>query len=365
MHGSAVIGGFIRASKVINESFNCRFVNLGTSAAIEDIGRNNLRKAGRYISLIWQVNKQLITFRPELCYLTPTAKGPGFYKDALIITLVKLFGAKTIYHYHNKGISTRQERFFDNILYSFVFRNSNVILLSKHLYPDINKYVLEERVYYCPNGIPEIRDERDRVKVGERCDEITLDKSKGDRRVIEILFLSHLIKSKGVLILIEACEILKNRGLAFYCTIAGADAEETKQSVETIIAGKGLSSFISVVGPKHGEEKTDLMICADIFVHPTFSDCLPLVLLEAMQYSLPVVSTFEGAIPDVVESGVTGFLVPQRDAAALAEELELLIRDPELRHVMGVAGRAKYERQFTLEKFENKMKDILEEVGNS
>ncbi|MDT8375045.1 MAG: glycosyltransferase family 4 protein, partial [Bacteroidales bacterium] len=97
--------------------------------------------------------------------------------------------------------------------------------------------------------------------------------------------------------------------------------------------------------------------------HPTFNDCLPLVLLEAMQHSLPVVSTPEGAIPDVVEDGVNGFLVPQKNATALADKLEVLIKDPDLRHKMGSAGRARYEAQFTLERFERRIVEILNQVA--
>ncbi len=74
-----------------------------------------------------------------------------------------------------------------------------------------------------------------------------------------------------------------------------------------------------------------------------------LVLLEAMQYSLPVVSTPEGAIPDVVDDGVTGFLVPQRDTSALADKLEVLIKDPDLRVKNGSRGKVQnMSREFTL-----------------
>jgi len=125
----------------------------------------------------------------------------------------------------------------------------------------------------------------------------------------------------------------------------------------------GLKGYIDVVGKKYGEEKRTAFKKADIFVHPTFNDCLPLVLLEAMQYSIPIVSTFEGAIPDVVEDGISGFLVPQRDVGALANKLEVLIKDPVLRQKMGSAGRAKYDAQFTLERFERRMVEILNQVA--
>jgi glycosyltransferase involved in cell wall biosynthesis len=169
----------------------------------------------------------------------------------------------------------------------------------------------------------------------------------------------------GVLLLIDACEILRDRGVMFLCKITGGDAELKRHEVEEISFKKGLASFILVTGPVHGVEKSELMRCTDILVHPSYNDCLPLVLLEAMQHSLPVVSTFEGAIPDVVEDGITGFLVPQKNVNALADRLEILIKDADLRKKMGSAGRDKYEREFTLKKFENRMVEILQEVcGN-
>jgi len=361
VHGSAVVGSLIKGSGLINSSFDCRYINLGTSVSVTDIGRNSFSKLIRYFYLIWQTKWQLITFRPDLCYISPTAKGIGFYKDALIIAIVKLFRRKIIFHYHNKGVSTKQERFFDNMFYRMVFRNTDVILLSKHLYSDIMKYVPEHRVNYCANGIPD--SEKTQEADYKTQYKPSLPRLVDPSRPAELLFLSHLIRSKGVLVLIEACGFLKEKGIAFHCTIAGGDSELNREEVEALVIDRSLSSDIIVTGPQDGDSKAQLMVSSDIFVHPSFYDCLPLVLLEAMQNSLPIVSTFEGAIPDVVDDGVTGFLVPQRDAAALAEKLEILIKDPVLRESMGVAGRVKYEREFTLERFEKRMVEILIEVG--
>lgn len=346
IHGSAVVGSYIKNSSLINGSFNCRYINLSTSVSVEEIGRKGIGKLIRYLSLIWKVNKQLLIFCPDICYLSINSKGAGFYKDSLIVLLVKFFGVKPVYHFHNKGISERQNKFFDNLLYRIVFRNADVILLSKNLYPDIFKYVSESRVHYCPNGIPENK---------------SIERKEGGEPV-ELLFLSHLIKSKGVIVLIEANGILRDKGVHFLCTIAGGDAELTRKEVQDIITYKELSSSITVAGPVYGEDRMNVMLKADILVHPTFNDCLPLIILEAMQNSIPVVSTFEGAIPEVVEDGITGFLVPQKDSEALAEKLELLIKDPELRQKMGRSGREKYEKEFTLAVFEKRMKEILEKI---
>ncbi len=389
VHGPAIIGSYIKESKTINTNYECSYINLGISQSVEEIGRRGLRKLFRYLSLIREVKKQISVFCPDLIYLTPNSKGSGFYKDASIIFFAKRSGKKVIYHFHNKGVSSNQHRFFDNLLYRYVFKDAAVILLSNLLYPDIARYVPEERVHYCANGMPDLikKGIRDQGSGTRNLEPGTLNPVTSDgtssppvRPILSlepgtrnpepgtlnlepnILFLSHLIESKGVLILIEACRILKERNVNFHATIAGGEAELTIREVEEIIIKKDLNSFVSLTGAVNGDVKIKLMSSADIFVHPSFNDCLPLVLLEAMQYSLSVVSTFEGAIPDVVEDGVTGFLVPQKDAAGLADKLEILVKDPELRLKMGQAGRLKFEHEFTLERFEKRMVEILEEV---
>jgi len=347
IHGAAIVGLQIKESKVVNETFDCKYINLGTSITIEEIGGKNIVKLLRYFAILWQVFKNIIFNRPDLCYFSITAKGTPFYKDASLALLVKLFGIKLIYHFHNKGVSLRQDKYVDNLLYRLVFKNSYVILLSKYLYPDILKYVLKEQVYYCPNGIPDI--------------EVRQIKKEG-RNVVELLFLSNLMESKGVFVLLEVCKLLKTKKLIFQCTIVGGVGDINEQQFKSKLQEMGLTNFVNYVGKKFGKEKKEILANADIFVHPTLNDCFPLVLLEAMQYSLPVVSTFEGGIPDIVEDSVSGFLVQKRDSIALANKLELLIKNKNLRYQLGAAGRKKYRLEFTLEKFENRMTKILHQL---
>lgn len=165
VHGSSLVGGFIKESRLINESFDCRYINLGTSATVEEIGKNLAGKLLRYLKLIWQVKKAMLFFIPDICYLTISSKGAGFYKDALIVLFVRLFGIKRIFHFHNKGVRINQGKVFDNLLYRLIFKNADVILLSKYLYPDVQKYVPESRIHYCPNGIPDVQVESRKSKV--------------------------------------------------------------------------------------------------------------------------------------------------------------------------------------------------------
>lgn len=353
VHGSSVIGMQIKNSTKINDEFDCLYVNLGTSVSIDEIGKQGFVKLFRFASIWFNVLRQLIIFRPKLCYFAITAKGSAFYKDASLVFLMKIFGVKLVYHFHNKGVSTRQDMWLDNLLYRFVFKNNDVILLSRYLYPDIQKYVPKERVYYCPNGIPDL--------TGDILGSI---KNKVNRTV-EILFLSNLIESKGVYILLEACKILYNKQISFHCAFVGGIGDVSEEQFYDNVQKLHLENCVVYMGRKYGIEKETEFEKADIFAFPTYyhNETFGLVNLEAMQYSLPVVSTFEGGIPDVVKDGVTGFLVPQKDAMALADKLEILINNAELRKQMGVAGRKKYEKEFTLDTFENTLTKILSEVS--
>ena len=347
VHGSSMVGLQIKESKFINETFDCKYINLGTSNTINEIGRRKAIKLFRYFKIIWHLLENITLYRPDFCYFSISSKGAAFYKDSLLILIVKLLGIKLIYHFHNKGVSLRQDKFLDDFLYQLVFKNSNVILLSKHLHYDINKYVNKEQVYYCPNGISDIN-ERQVPNEG--------------KTIVDILFLSNLMESKGIFILLEACELLKNKKLPFHCTIVGGIGDISEQYLRSRLLKMDLENCVYYMGKKFGKDKEKVFLDADIFVHPTLDDCFPLVLLEAMQYSLPIVSTFEGGIPDIVDNGTTGYLIDQRNSIDLANKIEVLIKNPELRRQMGNAGKKKYKAEFTIDIFEHKIVEILHQI---
>ena len=349
VHGSSVVGLQIKESKIINKNFNCYYINLGTSKSIDEIGKSTLSKIFRYLIIIWKVISNLVSNRPALCYFAITAKGNAFYKDTLVVLLVKLFRVKLIYHFHNKGVNTRKDRFIDNLLYRFVFKNSDAILLSKFLYSDVHSYLSEAKIHICPNGIPEMSQPPG-------------DTTRKEREIVKILFLSNLIESKGVYDLLEACLILKHKRIPFECNFVGGEGDINAAQFQYKVQNLGLSNQVNYLGKKFGNEKNQAFKDTDIFAFPTYNECFGLVLLEAMQYELPVVSTFEGSIRDIVEDGKTGFLVQQRDVLAFAEKLETLIKSKEMRNIMGKAGRRKYEQEFTLKKFEIRLTEILNQM---
>ncbi len=346
VHGAAMVGKYIKDSALINADFKTKYINLGISQKVGESGKRKWRKIVRYLNVIVASFKQLFLFNPNLVYITLTSSGMGFYKDAFIVLLAKLFGKKVVFHFHNKGVRKAQGRFFDDWLYRIIFKDSEVILLSLHLYPDVEKYVSIENIHICQNGIPEMAPE-------------TVIPETQLNGPAQILFLSNLLKSKGVFELLEACQILKERGIPFHCTFIGDTGDIDAELFKYTLQEMNVQDRVAYVGCKYGEDKNRAYREADVFVLYTHDDCFPLVLLEAMQHSLPVITTAEGGIPDIVEDGKSGYLVSKNNVSELAQKLEEVITNRTLQQSMGANARLRYESRYTLQAFEDRLYEIL------
>lgn len=349
VHGSAMVSQYIKDCKELWEEFVCDFVNLSTSRSIDEIGKKSLMKYIRFIMSYMLTFWKLLTHRYALCYLAITCHGTGFLKDAPFVLLCKLFRRKIVIHQHNKGMSNCVNKQPYKWLLPLVYRNTKVILLSWYLYPDIEKVVKKEQVLICPNGIPDFFDKEPHF---ERNNEVP-----------HLLFLSNLIPSKGVYVLLDACKILKEKGYMFVCDFVGGESKEISKDIfEKNVAERGLKDFVIYHGPQYGDDKKKFFADADIFIQPTYEDCFPLTLLEAMQYKLPLISTNEGAVPDIVKDGENGFVCKRKDAMSTADAIEKLLKSKELRVGMGKNGYKLFKKHYTQKVFNVNITNIFKEL---
>lgn len=351
VHGAAMMGKYIHDSELINEKFECHYINPSLSTSVANVGKVSIGKIVFMVKNIINIIRKVKNIKPDLCYYTPTADGWGIYRDLIVLSLLKWQKQKIVLHMHNKGVRNFSNKHrFARWVYRRIFKNTHVILLAKELYPDIQEYVIEKNIYYCPNGMPQTNlDGYERTSV---------------HTPYTFLFLSNMIETKGVVEVLKACSILKSKGVKYVCNFVGKWSTVSKERFEGLIKELGVESYVNYLGAKYNEDKISELRNVDSLVFPTYysGECFPLVLIEAMEYGLPCISTFEGGIPSLIDDGETGFLVQSKDTEALADKMLWLIEHQEEGLLMGKKGRNRFLENFTLDIFEHRMADILSAV---
>lgn len=174
----------------------------------------------------------------------------------------------------------------------------------------------------------------------------------GHDQPLMILNIGTLHEVKGQTYLIEACRLLKERGLSFTCHFVGDGPDQA--ALEAQAAAAQLGERVVFHGRRERQAVVDLLQQAAILVAPSVPSSdnrregIPVVLMEAMASGVTVVASDLSGIPELVIDGESGLLTPPGDAQAIADALERLARDPALRQRLADGGREKVLREFDL-----------------
>jgi glycosyltransferase involved in cell wall biosynthesis len=172
------------------------------------------------------------------------------------------------------------------------------------------------------------------------------------RDAAHVLSIGRLVEKKGFLVLLDALALLAAEGRAVRATLVGEG--EDRALIEARVRELGLSGRVHLAGALPQDAVLELLRSATLFALPCLvgedgnRDALPTVLLEALAAGLPCVSTPVTGIPEILDGGRAGLLVPERDAPATARALDALLDDPARREGLARAGRAHAQRSFDL-----------------
>lgn len=169
---------------------------------------------------------------------------------------------------------------------------------------------------------------------------------------VRLISTGRLIEKKGHSYTLEALALLRQRRpeLSFTLDIVGDGPDEPMLKAEA--CRLGLDGLVRFHGGLPHQRTLDLLQQASIFVLPSVTaangdmEGIPVAIMEAMAVGLPVISTFHSGIPELVEDGVSGRLVPERNAEALANAIASMLVEPETWSCYGRAGRKKIEQEF-------------------
>jgi glycosyltransferase involved in cell wall biosynthesis len=332
-------------------------VRLAFSESMQAVGRVKVRKVLHLLTVAARAIRLQLRHGIRILYFTPA--GPNLVpvlRDLLLLSLVRPFYPRTIYHFHAAGVSEflASMPWWFRRLACVVYGRPMGAIQTSRLNPPDGTFFQARRVAVIPNGL-----EDSAPPAG------SLSQTGAQTH---ILFVGMLTETKGVMVLIEAARILARERPGTAIWLMGQFACASFEHIARDYCRQhGLEQVVSFLGECVHDTKWRYFRAADIFCFPSFyeSESFGNVAVEAMMFGLPVVATRWRGIPDVVDDGVSGILVPIRDSAALAGALMRLIDDPELRRTLGMNGRRKYLDEYTVEKHIERMAEFIHTVATT
>ncbi|HEV7271193.1 glycosyltransferase [Pseudoxanthomonas sp.] len=189
------------------------------------------------------------------------------------------------------------------------------------------------------------------------------------RSPLQILTVGRLDPIKGFATLVEALALLSARGIDFQCRLLGSGPLDA--SLRALAQARGVAGRIEFCGAQPQDVVRRWMSEAALFVLPSEvapdgnRDGIPVALMEAMATGCPVVSTRVSGIPELIEDGVSGLLVDEKQPAALADAMQRLLQDAALRQRVVGGARMKIEQEFDARKEARRLQDLMEGVAHA
>ena len=272
----------------------------------------------------------------------------GIVRDLFFIIVSWRLGRKIILQIHSEIDFNKYPKIIKWIARQVFPLSNKILVFSKNDMKKIEMLAPKEKIKILQNA----------VKVD---DFTSKDKSfKKDLSIPEdggvILFLSRLIKEKGVYDLIESITTVAKEYKNVYFIIAGEGPERNR--MEMICKEKGIEKQVRFTGHVNNKNLLKAYSCADIFVLPTYSEAMPMVILEALAAGLPIISTPIGAIPDIIKDGINGFLIEPNSPKQLAEKILFLLHNEETKKRIGEVNIQLAKNEYDVKVILNKLEQL-------
>lgn len=272
----------------------------------------------------------------------------GYFEKALFCALLRVAGVPTLLHVHGGGFgefvrrSGRLRHFLIRVTLGFP---SAIMCLSESWARLFVGLVPTREVLVLSNAVdvsvydPSLRDAaRRRLAIDSDC--------------VLGLFVGEVREGKGSYDIVRALEMAKEcRGRLKVVFLGPGQVKELSEAAEA----RGVSDLVISLGPRSGDDRWPIFAAADFFILPSHIEGLPVALLEAMAWGLPSIVSSVGAIPEVVEEGVTGLFVRPGNADEISAAILKLVSDRENMRVMGAQARRQACEKWSSELFEQQL----------
>jgi glycosyltransferase involved in cell wall biosynthesis len=282
----------------------------------------------------------------------------SFMRDLVLMRAARRNGFPTVAHVHGGGFRRALDA-APNAVRAPLRRTlqdvSAAIVLTPRLKRMFEGILPPSRVFSVSNGIE-----------GDVWRHSPPPRPRAAEEAFRVLFLSNLIPEKGYPVILQMAKIALTRNMPVEFTIAGGRLDGRPPPASVFDDARRLGN-VRLVGPVDGRPKVEVLQNAHAFVLPTTYpvEGQPLVLLEAMHFGLPVISTSVGGIPDVVTDGVTGWLHSRPSPEDFLNSVDILLGDDQLRLRLGRNARARARTEFTAERHTDMLLSILKSAARS
>jgi len=276
-----------------------------------------------------------------------TASHTSFYRKSVSFFIAKLFGKRTILHIHSGGFLkfyAGASPLVRRLIVQVLDRADAIIVLSEKFRTGVGSITKNRnlRVVYNMIHAEDYRQLNGRFPAAPH-----------------LLFAGTDWERKGLSDLLVAMKTVLEAIPGTKLTICGSGSIEAYERQCTDLA---ISGSVLFAGFLSGEAKREAFLNSSLFVLPSELEAMPMVIIEAMAASLPVVATTVGGIPEIVENGVNGILVPPHDSPALAAAIVRIATDASLYESMRIANARKVAEVFDVSRIVPKICGIYEEV---
>lgn len=300
---------------------------------VTHVQRSRLIKACVAISALLELLAMLAGFRVALVHVHITS-GPSTWRKLIYLYTAMLFRVPTCIHVHSGDYFEFYQNRCSPIqkgIIRFAFRKADsVIVLSESWLDGIRGISAQARCTVVYNAV--VPDETVRADLADEC---------GLNGKPMLLYLGQISAVKGVFDLLRACAELKRE---FRLVVAGDGDLETARSMAKDL---GIESKVDFPGWVRGRQKAELLRQAQLLVLPSYTEGIPMAILEGMSSGLPIIATPVGGIPETIDDGCEGIMIPVGDTGELCSAIERLLCDPDLCHRLGDAGRRRIERDYS------------------
>ncbi len=305
------------------------FARARVQYVVTHVDGGRLRKLRKFIGALLQVIRVLMAGQVAVVHAHVSASG-SFWRKAILLWVARRFRLGTIFHLHDGNFERYAESGFGGPVLRWCIRRTLeasdvVIVLSERSARWMQEFSPSCRVRVIGNPV--------RLPARHRR---VCDRDKDGEVVGRILFLGMICEAKGSFDLLRAFAVFRARVSGWRLVIGGHG--EVDRFLEDA-AHIGVRTDIDFLGWISGPDKERALSSADIFVLPSYSEGMPVSLLEAMAYGSAVVATPVGGVPDMMRPNLHGLWVDPGNVDDLAATLERLARSPDLRASLGDAAR--------------------------